>query len=241
MLDSIKIVLVGTSHPGNIGSAARAMKTMGLSKLVLVQPERYPHQQAIEMASGACDILEDAIIVDTLEQAVANCHLVVGSSARPREIQIPLLKMGDLGKKFFDSSDVKHSALVFGRERTGLTNQELSCCNYHIMIEANPSYSSLNLAQAVQIFCYELRKASLLTNNQLISGVATSKLAKRAEIESFYEHLKETLYQIDFLDPSQPKKVMPKLKRLFSRTQLEVSEVNILRGILSAAQKSARD
>ena len=243
MLDSLKIVLVGTSHPGNIGSAARAMKTMGLTKLVLVSPVKFPHQHAIEMASGACDLLEEAEVVDTLEEAIADCHLVIGSSARPRGIQIPMLEMDQFGSKIVKQVDSVKSALVFGRERTGLNNDELGCCHFHVMVDTNPEYGSLNLAQAVQLFCYEIRKAYTTYNKNFSANNVDelNLLASSNEVDGFYQHLEQTLFQIEFLDNLQPKKVIPKLKRLFNRSHLESSEINILRGILSSMQKHIKD
>lgn len=237
MFERIKIVLVGTSHPGNIGSAARAMKTMGLEQLVLVSPNKFPHQQAIEMASGAFDILEQAIVVDSLEEAIADTHLVIGSSARPRGIQLPMLEMEALGSTIAEQAELSQCAIVFGRERTGLTNQELGCCHFHTMIPTNPDYSSLNLAQAVQIFCYELRR-TLASNEESIRTTSTKpiKLAQTSDVEGFYQHLENTLFLTDFLDRAQPNKVMPKLRKLFNRIHLEEAEVNILRGILSSVK-----
>ncbi len=161
MLDRIKIVLVGTSHPGNIGAAARAMKTMGLTQLVLVSPQKFPHQHAIEMASGAVDVLENAEVVDSLEMALEDVHLAIGSSARRRELQLPQLSMDEFAPYVRQQSIDSNIAIVFGRERTGLTNHELSCCDYHVMVNTDPKYSSLNLSQAVQLYCYELRKAAI--------------------------------------------------------------------------------
>lgn len=238
MLDRIKIILVGTSHPGNIGSAARAMKTMGLNELVLVAPQKFPHQHAIEMASGAVDILEEAQVFETLEEALADVHLVIGSSARRREIVLPMLSMDEFASYAAKQSSDSNIAIVFGRERTGLTNQELAQCSLHVMVETDPDYGSLNLGQAVQLFCYEIRKCYLANNAKDETQDSKVKMASTSEIEGFYEHLEKTLMLIEFLDLKQPNKVMAKLKRLFKRSKLEKSDVNILRGILSSIQKS---
>lgn len=236
MLDRIKIVLVGTSHPGNIGSAARAMKTMGLSQMVLVSPQKFPHQQAIEMASGAVDVLEDALVVDTLEEAIADVHLVIGSSARPREIQLPMLTMDEFAPHIAKQSKDSNIAIIFGRERTGLTNEELRCCDFHTMVQTNPHYGSLNLSQAVQLFCYELRKYHLSAEPQKADDEDLLKLASSKDVERFYEHLEKTLLLTEFLDTKQPNKVMAKLKKIFKRSQLEEADINLLRGILSSVQ-----
>lgn len=234
MLNRIKIVLVGTSHPGNIGAAARAMKTMGLTQLVLVSPQKFPHQHAIEMASGAVDLLENAQVVDSFEEAIKDVNLVIGSSARPREIQLPMLTMDEFAPYIAKQSVDSNVAIVFGRERTGLTNEELICCDFHVMVQTNPNYGSLNLSQAVQLFCYEIRKHYLMLDG--ISSVEdkTMTLATSDDVERFYKHLEETLLLTDFLDTAQPNKVMAKLKKIFKRGQLEEADVNLLRGILSS-------
>ncbi len=237
MLERIKIILVGTSHPGNIGSAARAMKTMGLTNLVLVAPQKFPHQNAIEMASGAVEILEEAQVVETLEEALADVHLVIGSSARRREIVLPMLSMDEFAPYIAKQSSDSTIAIVFGRERTGLTNQELAQCSMHVMVETDPNYGSLNLGQAVQLFCYEIRKCYLANINSKNLDDDRVKMASTSEIEGFYEHLENTLKLTEFLDLKQPNKVMAKLKRLFKRAKLEESDVNILRGILSSIEK----
>lgn len=238
MLDRIKIVLVETSHPGNIGSAARAMKTMGLTQLVLVSPLKFPHQQAIEMASGAMDLLENAEIYPTLLDAVADCELVIGSSARTREIALPQLEMRTFAPYIAQQASDARVAIVFGRERTGLTNDELSKCQFQVTVDTNPEYGSLNLAQAVQLFCYELRAMAMSNQVHAKSEGSYNKMAQVKEIEGLYQHIEQTLHLTEFLDPEAPKKVMAKIKRLFSRTRLEAQEVNILRGILSSVQHS---
>jgi len=240
MLDRVKIVMVGTSHPGNIGSAARAMKTMGLTQLVLVSPQKFPHQQAIEMASGAIDVLEEAVIVNSLKEALVNVHLAIGSSARPRGIQLPMLEMDKFAPHVASQRQDASIAIVFGRERTGLTNEELSCCDFHTMVPTNPEYGSLNLSQAVQLFCYELRKAYLQQNPDKLPKEKQLNLATVDELERMFVHLEETLLLTDFLVTDQPNKVMAKLRRLFKRAQLEDTDVNLLRGIFTSVHEMSK-
>lgn len=239
VLEQISVVLVETSHPGNIGSAARAMKTMGLSSLTLVNPSQFPDRKAHELASGAFDLLHKASVVSSLKEAVKDCNLVIGLSARRRDLAIPMLEMGEFASEVMKRAKEKPSvAIVFGRERTGLTNEELSLCHYHVMIPANPEYSSLNLSQAVQVIAYELRRAYLALDKSCPKkSEKYVNLAKKGDLDGFYEHLWETLIKIGFIDPLKPKRLKPKLMRLFNRSQLEKEEVNILRGILSAVGK----
>lgn len=239
MLDRIRIVLVNTSHPGNIGSAARAMKTMGLSDLCLVSPvEPFPHAKAYEMASGAGDILDEAKVVATLDEAIADCTLVVGTSARLRTIPWPLLTPRDMAEKVRQEPENSQTAILFGREQSGLSNEELQRCHLHINIPANPAYSSLNLAAAVQVVAYELRMASL--NNAALTEEWDYRLATADEMEKFFLHLQEVLIQIEFLKLSAPRKLMTRLRRLFFRARPDVMEMNILRGMLSAVQENQK-
>lgn len=232
MFKNIKIVLVNTSHPGNIGSAARAMKTMGLSQLCLVAPLDFPNEKATALASGAVDVLENAVIVDTLEQAIADCHLVVGTSSRSRTIPWPMLTPREMGEKVFQEAADTPVAIVFGREQTGLTNEELQLCHFHVHIPSNPEYCSLNLAAAVQVLAYEVRVAS--EANTVKEEKRDFALANADEMESFYQHLEEAMLAIKFLNPKAPRQLMPRMRRLFYRTRLDVMEVNILRGIFAA-------
>ncbi len=238
MLDNVKVVLIGTSHSGNIGSAARAMKVMGLSQLVLVEPQCEIDAQTMALASGASDVVSAAQIVTSLEEAVADCALVVGTSARSRTLEWPMLDARQCGEKFAIESQQHPVALVFGRERTGLNNQELQLCHYHVSIPANPEYSSLNLAMAVQTLCYEVRMAYL--QNQQSQYAVPEEIAypKHQELEMFYQHLEKVLLKTQFIANDKPGKVMNKLRRLFSRARPETQELNILRGILSAVEKS---
>ena len=234
MLNNIRIVLVQTTHPGNIGSTARAMKTMGLSQLVLVEPKIFPHAKAIELAAGADDILTNAKVVSTLEHALIGCRLVIGTSARCREIPLALLTPRQAAAEVATIAIDAQVALVFGQEKAGLTNDELGLCQLHMMIPADPSYSSLNLAMAVQILCYECRMASL-AHAEFVQPQSDT-YATADDIERFYQHLQTVLTDIHFLRPRSPKRLMPRLRRLFNRLRLETMEVNMLRGILSAIE-----
>lgn len=232
IFDRLRFVLVETSHPGNIGAVARAMKTMGFSQLVLVNPrfeDALSHPDAIAFASGALDVLENARIVGSIEDALSDCHFVAAVSARLREFSPPILsprayaeKLGTLGHGSV--------ALVFGSERYGLPNEIVMNSNVLINVPANPDYSSLNLAQAVQILAYEVRTQSL--DQSLDAAIGFQGVpATNEQVEGMFLHLEQALVAIDFLDPTQPKKLMPRLRRMFSRAQLELEEVNILRGI----------
>ncbi|EHK8999630.1 tRNA (cytosine(32)/uridine(32)-2'-O)-methyltransferase TrmJ [Vibrio vulnificus] len=238
MLDKVKVVLVGTSHSGNIGSAARAMKVMGLSQLVLVQPECEVDAQAIALASGAADIALNALVVNSLEEAVADCALVVGSSARSRTLEWPMLEPFECAEKFVQEGQTNHVALVFGRERTGLTNDELQRCHYHVCIPANPEYSSLNLAMAVQTLSYEIRMAYLRHQQSQFEPQDVAEYPRHNELELFYQHLEKVLLTTEFVRADQPNQVMNKMRRLFSRARPEAQELNILRGILTSVEKS---
>ncbi len=233
LFDRLRFVLVETSHPGNIGSVARAMKTMGFSRLVLVNP-RFPdahrQEEAIAFASGAQDILANAKIVGSIGEALDGCNFAAALSARPREFSPPVVTPRVLaGNLSVDAS--LSAALVFGNERYGLPNEIVEKCNVLINIPANPDYSSLNLAQAVQVLAYELRQAAIGDAPPATNVGFQGEAAGIAQIEGMYQHLEEALVAVEFLDPDNPKKLMPRLKRLFSRTQLETEEVNILRGI----------
>lgn len=237
MLSNIRIVLVNTSHPGNIGAAARAMKTMGLSNLYLVAPKLFPHVNADEMASAALDVLGQAIVVNTLDEAIADCGLVVGTSARSRTIPWPMLSPREFAEKAMLEPKATPIAVVFGREQSGLSNEELQRCHFHIQIPSNPDYSSLNIAAAVQVIAYELRVASAIDK---IDVLWEDDVVSAKEMLGFYEHLEQVLVQIDFLNPQVPRQLMPRLQRLFNRIRLERMELNILRGILGAIEKNKK-
>ncbi len=234
LLQQIRIVLCQTSHPGNIGAAARAMKTMGLSQLVLVNPKIFPHAEAIAMASGATDILERALVCDSLAEALQGTTLAIGMSARRRELSHELVSAHEGVQRAVATAHHTPVAIVFGTEMSGLSNAELDHCQLLAMIPANPEYSSLNLAAAVQVISYELRMATL--NNPQPSGTEPAPMATNDDVERFYTHLEQVLVEIGFLNPAQPKRLMQRLRRMYGRAGLEKEEVNILRGILSATQ-----
>lgn len=231
----LRFILVETSHAGNIGSVARAMKTMGFGELVLVKPRvaaPFRNQEAIALSSGALDVLESARIVDSIDEALEGCNFAAAVSARLREFSPPVVTPRTLAPQLAADASL-HAALLFGNERFGLPNEAVAKCNVLINIPTNPDYASLNLSQAVQVVAYECRVAAMGNHSHLAtSGIGfQGEAASLAQVEGMYEHLEEALVAIDFLDPKSPKKLMPRLRRLFSRTGLETEEVNILRGI----------
>ncbi|KZN35154.1 tRNA (cytosine(32)/uridine(32)-2'-O)-methyltransferase TrmJ [Pseudoalteromonas luteoviolacea] len=238
-LQDIRIVLVNTSHSGNIGSVARAMKTMGFSQLYLVDPACEVDSHASALAAGATDVLGNAVTVGKLEDAIADCSLVIGTSARSRTLSWPMVDPRECAQKLVAESASGPVALVFGRENSGLTNEELQLCNYHVCIPANPDYSSLNLAMAVQTLTYETRMTFLDTQDVQPEEDDT-KYPTSEQMELFYEHLESTLNETGFIVKQHPGMVMTKLKRLFNRARPEDQELNILRGILSSVNKSTK-
>lgn len=236
-LSNIRIVLLNTSHPGNIGGAARAMKNMGLEQLVLVSPRLFPAEEANARAAGADDLLSHARVCTSLDEALQGCHLVIGSSARPRTIAWPMLDPPTAAARLVSEAATGSVALLFGPERTGLTNEQLDRCHFLTTIPANPEFSSLNLAGAVQVLAYELRLAFLgdVPSREGRPGVVP--LASAEDLQRLYQHLEETLIQIQFLDPQKPRKLMRRLTRLYNRACLDGNELNILRGILTAVQQ----
>lgn len=238
-LANIRIVLVRTTHPGNIGAAARAIKTMCLDNMYLVAPKQFPSRDASARAAGAEDILTKATLCESLDESIEDCHLVVGTSGRLRHVDWPLLTPRECAEKLFMGSQSGSVALVFGQEQSGLTNSELDCCHYMVQIPANPDYGSLNLAAAVQILTYEILLASQTI--QTVSPKSLSSLRPdHGEMQRFYEHLREVLIQIEFLDPDNPRLLMRKLIRMFNRAGLDQTELNILRGILTAVQQRSK-
>ncbi len=232
-LSQVRIVLVGTTHPGNIGAAARAMKNMGLSDLALVQPKVFPSSEATARASGADDILERAQVHETLEAAIADRELVIGASARLRTIPWPQLDAREAAS-LVASRPVK-AAILFGREHSGLDNEELERCHYLLHIPCDPGFSSLNIAAALQVVAYELFLAFQQEPKALQAPMSPPATAE--QMESFYQHLDEALHQVRFLhDKKASPSLMRRLRRLFNRTQLEQKEIHILRGILTAVQ-----
>ncbi len=258
MFESVRIVLVNTSHPGNIGGVARAMKNMGFARLYLVDPKEFPSASATARSSGAGDLLQQAQVVATLDEALVDCTYVVGASARGRHIPWPVVDprqlVEQLMTEFFPPADgtkpvtaPPEVALVFGREDRGLTNDELHRCHRHVHIPANPDFSSLNLAAAVQVLCYELRMGLLQQERQAQQDAGIEQpywgtewdieLASAEELQRLFEHMEKTLVDIDFLDPGNPRQLMTRLRRLYLRSRPDRVEVNVLRGILTATQK----
>ncbi|MCG2579499.1 MAG: tRNA (cytosine(32)/uridine(32)-2'-O)-methyltransferase TrmJ [Marinobacter sp.] len=249
--DQIRIVLVETSHSGNIGAVARAMKNMGLGNLWLVNPTSFPDETSYARSSGASDVLDNARVVSSLDEAITDCVLVMGTSARGRKVPWPVIAPPDAARKASEHAPAGPVALVFGRENHGLSNEELQRCHFHIHIPSNPEYSSLNLAMAVQVVCYELRMNYL---RGLEGGEGSPYLkamtapgdagwdvppAPVNDVEGFFSHLEQVLVDIDFHRRENPRQLMTRLRRLFQRARLDQMEINILRGILTAVQKSS--
>lgn len=242
-LARVRVVMVDTSHPGNIGAAARAMKNMHLSQLYLVKPQLFPHAEATSRASGADDILAQAKVCATLPEALHGCALVFGASARRRTIPWPLVDARSCaGMALEQACTGGEVAIVFGREHSGLTNDELELCNYLMHIPSNSEYSSLNVAAAIQVVAYELNMATLgeaRIDAPVLERQAYDEPATADEIEGFFQHLEHTLTAIEFFDPDNPRQLMRRLRRLYNRTHLEKTEVNILRGILKTTLKAS--
>jgi tRNA/rRNA methyltransferase len=230
-LKNIRVVLCNTAHPGNIGAAARALKTMGIGQLLLVAPQRFPDPQAEWLATGAADVLVNARVCATLDEALAGSAFTVACTARPRGIAVPMVSAREAAMRVVEVARTQPATLVFGNETFGLTTAEVSCCQLLATIPADRAYSSLNVAAAVQVFAYELRLAA-------VDGAAPAgkprALASHEEVERFYQHLERALLETGFLNPRHPKKLLPRLRRLFGRAQLEQEEVSILRGIIKA-------
>jgi TrmH family RNA methyltransferase len=243
-LQNIRIVLVETSHPGNIGAVARAMKNTGLSHLYLVNPKDYPSQVASARASSARDILDSATVVDDLADALKGAQIVFGASARLRKVSWPQVESKQTAKIALDwvrqsqEGEPNQVALVFGREDSGLTNAELDLCNFLAHIPTNPVYSSLNLSQAVQIFAYEIMMATDI--KAVHANGYRHKLASNEQLEGMYEHMYEALQDVEFLDPAKNARFMRRMRRLFNRAELDVKEVDILRGVMRAMQRKVK-
>ncbi len=242
---NIRIVLVGTQHPGNIGSAARAMKTMGLSKLVLVAPEKAPDRDTHAMAAGADDLVEAAPVFATLAEAVADCRWVLGCTARNRRIQLEPLHPREAARRAIAATASGPVALVFGRERSGLENEELQLCHAAVHIPSDPAFSSLNLAAAVQVLSYELRCAMLgdapADEAAMVRTAPPGEgAASHSELEGLFGQLADTLEQIDFHKGRAPDSAMRKLRRLYLRANLDSADIRLLRGVLADAQRMAR-
>lgn len=235
MLSNIRVVLINTFHPGNIGAAARAMKNMGISKLYLVDPHEFPSEEADSRAAGAKDLLEQAIVVDTLEEAISDCQLVIGTSARTkRTFDLPLLDARKGAERIVAESGQGEVALVFGRETMGLHNHELQQCNFHVYISANPEYPVLNVSQAIQLLCYEIWTTA---KNKSYNEVE-EEYPRQKEMTLFYAHLEKVLRLTNFIIPQHEGKVLEKLHRFFNRSRPERTELNMLRGILTSVEET---
>ena len=241
-IENIRVVMVETTHPGNIGAAARAMKTMGYNNLYLVKPKIYPNAEATARAAGADDILGKAVVCDSLEEALQGCVTVVASTARPRTISHSVFTPREYAPKLYEMVKLGPVALVFGRESSGLSNEELEYCNVILQIPTNPEFSSLNVASAIQILCYEFIQLLQLEDTGKTDAESNDKektrLATADEMNYFYNHLEQSMIGVGFLNPEQPRKLMRRLKSLFNRAHLDENEVSILRGFLAAVQET---
>ncbi len=255
-LDQVRIVLVNTTHPGNIGAAARAMKNMGLIRLYLVAPKLFPADKARWRAAGAVDVIEQAVVVDSLDEAIRDCGLVIGTSARDRRISWPMITPEQCGSQVIRESSQHEVAVVFGREARGLKNEELQKCQFHVHIPTSSEYTSLNLAMAVQVISYAIRCAFLDQTEPVTETAAAQpdtsldpafslgvdpdhwdqEFATHSDVELFFEHLERTLTVLEFHDPDNPRQLMTRLRRLFQRIRADKMEMNILRGILTSIE-----
>ena len=238
LFPNLSIVLVETSHPGNVGAAARAMKNMGVTEMTLVRPKEFPSEKAKARAVSAADVLENARVVDSVEEAIVDCHLVIGTSARDRRIPWLMLDPKGCGAKVVAEQAVGHKvAILFGREDRGLSNEELQQCHFHVNIPTGEAYSSLNLSMAVQVICYELLQAK--------QGPVTDQrwdidYASAGNMQHLYKHLEETMIQVGFHDPETPRQLLSRVRRLFNRIRPDQMEINILRGFLTAVNRLSK-
>ena len=239
LLNSVKVVLVGTTHPGNIGATARAMKNMGILDLALVEPKEFPSDVATFRSKAAKDILEKASVHRSLAEAVSECELVVGTSARGRTVPWPVLNPREAAEEMHKSSRNGKVAIVFGREDRGLTNEELGLCNFHVHIPSDPEYSSLNLSQAVQILAYEIR-LSYLKDQHVNKDYWDVELANNEQTERLINHMDELMQEIDFYDVENPRKLLVRVRRFFKRSKIDVMEANIFRGLFATIQKKLK-
>lgn len=255
MYSNVRIIMMNTSHPGNIGAVARAMKNMGLTDLWLVSPKSFPDIVAERRASGAKDILGNATVVETFDEAIDDCVSVIGASARGRKLPWPVMNPRDCAEKVRSfaksSSDNKMVAIVFGQEDRGLSNEELQRCNYHVHIPTNPDYSSLNVAMALQVVAYELRMDYLLYSGLGDVSETTSTLSPEDDgwdeqaatvddVEGLVQHMEKVMTDVDFFDPDKPRQLIPRLRRLYQRCSMDKIEVNIMRGFLTAITKATK-
>ena len=241
MLSHIKIILVETSHPGNIGAVARAMKNMNISNLSLVSPKIFPSAEATSRASGADDILARATVCSSLQEAIADCNMVIGASARCRTISWPEMTPRECAEKIAITESGNKVAIIFGRENSGLKNHELDLCHFLLRIPCNSEYSSLNIAAAVQVVCYELFVAADQQKTIIIGDRGKTPKATATQMESFYIHLYQALADIGFMHPDKSKSIMRRLRRIYNRVELDIKELDILRGILRMSQDNQRN
>lgn len=241
MLDDIKIVLSHTTHPGNIGAAARALKTMGLKHLRLVNPTDFPSAEATRRASRADDILASAQVYDSIEESIADCKLVIGTSARSRTLPWPMLEPRALAETIAADTDKRPVAIMFGTENSGLTNEELQLCHYHVFIPTNPDYSSLNVASAIQLIAYEMRLAALSNLGEPepaeVDVDEGEYPASAADVEQFYQHWQQVMASTGFFNPMKPRMIHMRFRRIFNKSQLTISEIKLLRGFLASIKK----
>ena len=231
--------MVGTTHPGNIGATARAMKNMGILDLALVEPKEFPSDVATFRSKAAKDILEKASVHTSLEEAISECELVVGTSARGRTVPWPVLNPREAAEEMHKSSLNGKVAIVFGREDRGLTNEELGLCNFHVHIPSDPEYSSLNLSQAVQILAYEIR-LSYLQDLHVNEDYWDVDLANNEQTERLISHMDELMQEVDFYDVENPRKLLVRVRRFFKRSKIDVMEANIFRGLFATIQKKLK-
>ena len=246
----IRVVLIETSHPGNIGAAARAMKNMGLTELYLVSPLMFPHEKAVWRSASAADVIHNAKVVSTLDEALEGCQLIMGTSARDRRIPWPMLEPKSCGELAVAEHALGHEvAIIFGREDRGLKNEELQRCHYHVNIPTGEAYSSLNLAMAVQVLSYEILQAQLQADASTEGAISRKTLddnnwdmdfADSQAVELMVEHLEQTLIEVGFHDPENPRQLMTRLRRMFNRIRMDKMEVNIFRGFLTAVNRKGR-
>ncbi|WP_144393253.1 RNA methyltransferase [Pleionea sediminis] len=241
MLNDIEFVLSHTTHPGNIGAAARALKTMGLSKLKLVNPKQFPSAEATRRASRADDILANAKVYNSIEDAVAENRIIVGTSARSRTLPWPMIEPRELGRKIAAEPERRPVAILFGTENSGLTNEELSLCHYHVYIPTNPEYSSLNVASAIQLIAYELRLAALDNKDIIMPEPECDDPgelpATGEQVEQMFEHLQQVMEHTEFFNPLKPNKIRMRIRRLFNKSDLTDSEIRLMRGFLASIKK----
>ena len=239
---NISFILVGTTHPGNIGAAARAMKNMGIHQMELVSPKEFPHEKAFFRAKAATDVLEKAVIYKSLKEAISETKLVIGTSARNRKVPWPIVSPSEAAEEIvaFSKTSEAKTAVVFGREDRGLTNEELGLCNLHVHIPSSDEYPSLNLSQAIQIIAYEIRLKALSDEGKLKKQEWDVPLAENAEIEKLIEHFDELMQEVEFYKTDNPRQLLRRVRRFFKRSKLDHIEANVFRGVFAAIQKKLK-